>query len=156
MGKILKPLETCGRTGINMMTADGQKHRTHPLFATFIGDYPEQVLTTCIYTGECPQCPTGRNSLGDHDPNVPPGLRDLDVILQALDSFDDDPAGFLQTCSSAGVKPVVAPFWKDLPYVNIYQSITPDILHQLFQGVIKHLVNWLISAFGAAEIDACC
>ena len=156
MGKILKPLETYGRTGIKMTTADGHKHRTHPLFATFIGDYPKQVLTTCIYTGECPQCSTGRDSLGDHDPNVPPGLRDLDVILRALYSFDDDPAGFLQTCSSAGVKPVIAPFWKDLPYVNIYQSITPDILHQLYQGVIKHLVSWLVSAFGGAEIDARC
>ena len=113
-------------------------------------------MTTCVYTGECPQCSTGHDSLGDHDPNVPPGLQDLDVILRVLGSFDDDPAGFLQTCSSAGVKPVIAPFWKDLPYVNIYQSITPDILHQLYQGVIKHLVSWLVSAFGGAEIDARC
>jgi hypothetical protein len=59
-------------------------------------------------------------------------------------------------CSNAGIKPVVSPFWRDLPFVNIYQSITPDILHQLYQGVIKHLVHWLISAFGAAEIDARC
>ncbi|KAJ7795007.1 hypothetical protein B0H14DRAFT_3555966 [Mycena olivaceomarginata] len=31
-----------------------------------------------------------------------------------------------------------------------------DILHQLYQGVIKHVVNWLKAAFGPAEIDARC
>jgi hypothetical protein len=74
MGKILEPLQECGKTGINMVTADGQKHRNHPLFATFIGDYPEQVLTTCTRTGECPKCPTDRYSLGDYNPNVAPTL----------------------------------------------------------------------------------
>ncbi|KAJ7795959.1 hypothetical protein B0H14DRAFT_3093459 [Mycena olivaceomarginata] len=44
----------------------------------------------------------------------------------------------------------------DLPFVNIFLSITPDILHQLYQGVIKHVVNWLKAAFGPAEIDARC
>jgi len=41
------------------------------------------------------------------------------------------------------------------PLVDIYLSITPDILHQLLQGVMKHLISWVTSlgAFGPAEID---
>ena len=31
---------------------------------------------------------------------------------------------------------------------------TPDILHQLYQGVIKHLIAWIESAYSEAEIDA--
>ncbi|KAI0727006.1 hypothetical protein C8Q72DRAFT_758883, partial [Fomitopsis betulina] len=45
-------------------------------------------------------------------------------------------------------------FWEQLPYVNIYRSITPDILHQLLQGVIKHLLSWITDIIGDDEIDA--
>ena len=48
------------------------------------------------------------------------------------------------------------PFWQHLPFLNIYESITPDILHQLYQGVLKHVVKWLWEAVGEAEIDARC
>ncbi|KAJ7310826.1 hypothetical protein DFH08DRAFT_918220 [Mycena albidolilacea] len=43
-----------------------------------------------------------------------------------------------------------------LPYTNIFRSISPDILHQLYQGIIKHLIVWLIECCGEAEIDARC
>ncbi|KAJ7862263.1 hypothetical protein B0H14DRAFT_2349626 [Mycena olivaceomarginata] len=43
------------------------------------------------------------------------------------------------------------PFWEDLPCVNIYLSITPDVLHQLYQGVIKHVVLFLSAQ--AEDID---
>ena len=52
------------------------------------------------------------------------------------------------------MKPIYHPFWELLPFVNIYQAITPDVLHQLHQGVLKHLLSWLAKAYGAAEIDA--
>ena len=94
--------------------------------------------------------------MGDYIRNQNPGLRDLDQILEALDSFDDDPGQFLQTCAEVGIKPVVDPFWKDLPYVHIYRSITPNILHQLYQGILKHLIGWVIKVFGPLEIDALC
>ncbi|KAJ4467158.1 hypothetical protein C8J55DRAFT_538258 [Lentinula edodes] len=40
----------------------------------------------------------------------------------------------------------------DLPYTNIFTSITPDILHQLYQGVMKHLISWVTDI--CDEIDA--
>jgi hypothetical protein len=101
-------------------------------------------------------CPTARDKLGDYVRHQNPGLRDLDRILEALDSFDNDPGGFLQACADARVKPVVNPFWKDLPYVHIYRSITPDILHQLYQGILKHLIGWVTQALGPLEVDARC
>lgn len=47
------------------------------------------------------------------------------------------------------------PFWERLPFTNIFLSITPDILHQLHQGISKYLIRWLIQFWGE-EIDACC
>lgn len=70
---------------------------------------------------------------------------------------DIKPVGeFLKACRDEGIKPIYRPFWDDLPYANPYLAITPDILHQLYQGVLKHLVAWVIKAYGAAEIDARC
>ncbi|TFY57388.1 hypothetical protein EVJ58_g7052, partial [Rhodofomes roseus] len=52
------------------------------------------------------------------------------------------------------IKPLTDPFWRDLPYVNIYASLPPDILHQLYQGMVKHVIAWVKSAYGARVIDA--
>ncbi|KJA19341.1 hypothetical protein HYPSUDRAFT_1096163 [Hypholoma sublateritium FD-334 SS-4] len=156
LGRILEPLRAAGVSGIHMATGNGSVHRNHPILACFSGDYPEQVLVTCTKTGECPTCDAPRDELGMYDLDQNPKLRDLGEILKVLDSFDNDPGGFLQACSEAGIKPVVEPFWKELPYVHIYRSITPDILHQLYQGIIKHLIAWITQALGALEIDARC
>ncbi|KAF8894749.1 hypothetical protein BD779DRAFT_1609383 [Infundibulicybe gibba] len=45
---------------------------------------------------------------------------------------------------------------QDLPYVNIYRSITSDILHQVYQGIVKHLILWIEKLYGPEEIDERC
>jgi hypothetical protein len=156
MGRILQPLQDAGVSGIFMTSGDGLTRRNHPLFACFIGDYPEQILVTCVSTGKCPSCAKLHAEFGEYNLDEVPGFRDIEKVLAALDSFDDDPGGFLQTCAEAGIKPIVDPFWKDLPYTHIYRSITPDILHQLYQGILKHVIGWVTAACGPEEIDARC
>ena len=156
MAQILSPPRHAGESGVFMTTGDGITYCSHPLLACFAGDYPEQVLTTATFTGQCPVCPISHDQLGAYNRNTSTGLRKLEIILQALDSFDEDPAGFLQACKGSGIKPIVNPFWKDLPYVHIYRSITPDVLHQLYQGIVKHVISWVTRACGSAEIDARC
>ncbi|EGO02616.1 hypothetical protein SERLA73DRAFT_47378, partial [Serpula lacrymans var. lacrymans S7.3] len=41
---------------------------------------------------------------------------------------------------------VYKPFWTGFPHCNIHIAITPDILHQLYQGVFKHMVVCYSSA----------
>ncbi|THU98872.1 hypothetical protein K435DRAFT_660005 [Dendrothele bispora CBS 962.96] len=45
------------------------------------------------------------------------------------------------------------PFWKDLPFTNIHDSLTPDALHQLYQGVMAHLINWVQEMMSKEELD---
>lgn len=165
MSKVLGPLQEAGKSGVFMTSANCLVRQSHPLLAAFIGDYPEQILTTCTKTGECLTCPASHNDLGEYNPNDPtPWLHNLDSILDTLDSFNDNPGGFLQTCAGGflqtcadmGIKPIVNPFWKELPYVHIYWSIMPDILHQLYQGVVKHTIGWVMAALSKAEINAQC
>ena len=104
-----------------MTSGDGLTRRIHPLLACVVEDYPEQVLTTCVPTGQCPTCQILWNELGEFSPNNALELRDLSCILEALDTFDDNPSDFLKTCKEAGIKLVINPFWKELPYANIYR-----------------------------------
>ena len=114
-----------------------------------------QVLVTGCKTGECPKCPISHLEVGD-DTDTSRSFRDLGKVLDALAAAEDGPRAFTRACCEAGIKPLHHPFWEALPYTNIYYAITPDILHQLYQGVIKHLVGWLQKVCGADEINACC
>ncbi|KAI0684824.1 hypothetical protein BC835DRAFT_1461247 [Cytidiella melzeri] len=156
MKKVLEPLEKAGVSGLTMVSGNGATYKTHPIFACFVGDYPEQILASLGTTGKCACCPIPHDWLGDHVPDMASKLQDLSAILNILDSFKDHPEKFLKSCAEGNVKPVIEPFWINLPYTHIFRSITPDILHQLYQGIVKHLVAWLIEAFGAAKIDARC
>ncbi|KIK72125.1 hypothetical protein PAXRUDRAFT_799979, partial [Paxillus rubicundulus Ve08.2h10] len=126
-----------------MRSGDGVLRRAHPIVACYIGDYPEQLLVTGVKTGECPGCDIPCGELGSHGVGAAIKFRDLGNILDALSLVDGDPLGFTKACANVGIKPIYRPFWDDLPYCNIYRAMTPDILHQLYQGLIKHLIAWI-------------
>lgn len=155
LSTILKPLILAGTHGIAVTSGDGIVRRGHPIFAMYIGDYPEQLLVTCCKNGTCPKCDIPADEMGDDtDSNRP--LRDLVKILDALSEVENTAGAFNKACREAGIKPVPHPFWEGFPYVNVFRSITPDILHQLHQGVVKHVLTWLKAAYGAEELDARC
>ncbi|TEB37737.1 hypothetical protein FA13DRAFT_1751781 [Coprinellus micaceus] len=137
---ILEPLREAGIQGLELQSGDGVVRRGFPIVAAYVGDYPEQLLVTCLKNGRCPRCPVDPLELGN--PAAVKNTRDLEPILNAL--------------NSAGIKPVPDPFWHHLPFLNIYQSITPDLLHQLYQGVLKALIGWVHTICGSSEIDARC
>ena len=130
----------------------GTMRRVHPILAVFVGDYPEQVLVTGIKSTECPKCDISSKELGN--PQAPSNPRDIYMARDALSKVSGILRDFKDACKQARIKPILRPFWESLPFLDIFQAITPDILHQLLQGIIKHLVSWLVQAYGAAEIDA--
>ncbi|KAG1746413.1 hypothetical protein EDB19DRAFT_1952622 [Suillus lakei] len=133
MAHVLLPLENAGLDGLAMHSGDGISCHCHPLFACFVGDYPKQVLTSAIKTTECPKCDIPPNELESSTAAFE--IRDLNNVLDALATTDVRDLKFIQACRDAGIKPVVHPFWERLPYANIFQAITPNILHQLYQGL---------------------
>ncbi|KAG9121340.1 hypothetical protein FRC07_002734, partial [Ceratobasidium sp. 392] len=75
----------------------------------------------------------------------------------------------LQLCTSEGscpnksqhiaeLKPLnlkpVWPWWGDIPDVNLATCFTPDLLHQLYQGIFKtHILRWLRHLVGKKVVD---
>ncbi|KAJ7936703.1 hypothetical protein B0H13DRAFT_1569137, partial [Mycena leptocephala] len=113
MSHILAPLKTAGAMGMPVTSGDGVTRRGHPIYATFVGDYPEQCLVIAVKAGECPTCEVPRDELGV-DAGYP--LRDLESILSAFDSLDEGPTFYAHACAEAGIKPIYHPFWEGLPY----------------------------------------
>ncbi|KAI0038057.1 hypothetical protein FA95DRAFT_1506102 [Auriscalpium vulgare] len=150
MRRIFGTLKEHSRDGVLMASGDGIVRRCHPIFATFIGDYPEQALVACIKYGLCPKCEVEHDDLGLYE-EAP--SRDLASTLRALRTVDRGPETFFEECAEAGIKPVSHPFWEDLSFANVFVAITPDILHQMYQGMVKHMLSWLEDAFGASEIN---
>ncbi|KAF9790566.1 hypothetical protein BJ322DRAFT_999138 [Thelephora terrestris] len=66
MSRMLAPLEDLVKAGpIEMTSGDGTVRRTFPIFACFVGNYPEQVLASGCSAGDCPWCPARRLELED-------------------------------------------------------------------------------------------
>ena len=66
---------------------------------------------------------------------------------------------YIKACNIQNVNGTVpSPFWDGLPYTNIHLSQTPDVLHQLYQGVLRHLLEWCQTLMTEAELDRriCC
>ena len=154
LGRIFEPLVEAGTQGVRMFQGDGVAHHCYPILACLSMDYQEQVLATGIKTGLYPNCPIPRDEIGEGGDEYP--IRDLNKVLEALSKADGDLTEFKRVCEEAGVKPIYHPFWERLPYTHIFQSITPNVLHQLYQGVIRHLISWLKDCCGSVEIDARC
>ena len=151
MHDVLGPISSCGETGLDLMSGDGVWRRCHPIFAAFIGDYPEQALMTCTYYGRCPKCTVPPTQLGEYG-SFPPRVHS--TVLDTYHLANSDVHTFYSTCGEVGMKPIYHPFWETLPLMDVFCSITPDILHQLYQGMVKHIISWVTDVFGAVAINA--
>ncbi|KAI6021999.1 hypothetical protein EDC04DRAFT_2869790 [Pisolithus marmoratus] len=137
MSLLLRPLLDAGRNGKAMICADGCLCQVHLILAAYVADFPEQCLVAC-------------NKERNHKEYAWCSMADTLKTLRCKHrngrsrKFDDK-----------GLCTVYEPFWKDLPFTNIFACITPDILHQLHKGVFHdHLLHWCISIVGEKEIDA--
>ncbi|KAF8057386.1 hypothetical protein FPV67DRAFT_1724001, partial [Lyophyllum atratum] len=144
------PLIDAGKNGVRMNCADGFVRITYPIVAAYVADYPEQCLVVGCQENSCPKCTVKPKQRGDPVHSV---LRDPEKTLRTLaeKARGEHPADFIRQ----SLRPI-NPFWKDLPFCNIFACITPDILHQLHKGVFKdHIVSWASAAVsgGAAEVD---
>ena len=154
MSCVTKPLRKPGRVGADMTSGDGVTRHGHTIYALTVADYQEQILVVGVYKGDCPVCPAKKDELDD-DEDI--DIRDMGAVLDAIAKANNpDPRVYAEACRMAGIKPIVGLFYRSLPYSHIFKSIAPDILHQLYQGVIKHLMAWLKAAVDPAEINARC
>ncbi|KJA18013.1 hypothetical protein HYPSUDRAFT_119030, partial [Hypholoma sublateritium FD-334 SS-4] len=144
MRTVLEPLIDAGKGGIEMTSSNGAVRNIFPILTSYVADYPEQCLVTCTKYGTCVKCKVKASDLANA--TAAPKRTQLwteSVIQDAKADSGGNRGQFHKYCMSFDVAgSVYRPFWEGFPLVDIHQTITPDVLHQLYQGVFKHLVSW--------------
>ncbi|EIW52175.1 uncharacterized protein TRAVEDRAFT_155978 [Trametes versicolor FP-101664 SS1] len=149
MEKIFSTLVAAGTTGVVMTCADGHIRRVFPILAAYVADYPEQCLIACCKENRCPRCLVPRKKRGERK-RFPARNHAATADLLRRVGEGEDPARF----TTQGLRPVYRPFWANLPHTDMFECITPDILHQIHKGVIKdHLLPWCQKLVGKKAVD---
>ncbi|KAA1480068.1 hypothetical protein DENSPDRAFT_789890, partial [Dentipellis sp. KUC8613] len=130
---------------------DGKIRKVHPILAAYVADYPEQCLVACAKNGGCPKCLP--EHLEDPDPGRKRTHEETLRIIADLKSRTTSRSAFAQACLDQNLSGVEEPFWAGFPHTDIYRSLTPDVLHQLYQGVFKHLLEWCSKMLSKEELD---
>jgi len=155
MKTVLEPLKKAGKEGVRMTSSNGDIRQVHPILTCYVADYPEQCLVTCTKYGTCVKCQRSADDLQNPKPGDPRTKQWTEkIILNAKKKSKGKPTAFHAECMANNVAGgVYSPFWQDFPYTDIHKCITPDVLHQLYQGIFKHLVGWCQSVVGEKALD---
>lgn len=150
MRTMLQSLKKAGQDGVTMDCSDGFVRKMYLILAAYIADYPEQCLVCCCGESSCPGCTCLPSCRGD---TTHAKWRNRAETLQILreQANREHPAAFVDQHLRA-----INPFWADLPHCDIFRCMTPDLLHELHNGVFgDHIVKWTTSAMagGEAELD---
>ena len=140
---------------MEIIGGDGLVRLVFPVLACYVADYPEQCLVTCSKYGTCLKCQARADELLELKKSTARTQTwTMDTINQTKASAETNSA-FRTKCMEAGVGGVFLSFWHGFPHCDIHHSITPDVLHQLYQGVFKHMLEWLGDLMDEEVLDAC-
>ncbi|KAH9021931.1 hypothetical protein EDB84DRAFT_1511344 [Lactarius hengduanensis] len=134
LAEVLSPLRPWMTTPVVRRCPDGHFRRVIFDLIAFIADYPEQMMLTGLIQGWCAKCTALSTNLDVYavprTPNYTETLRD---ILDSRTLWDEH-----------GIDDDIVPFTSNFPRANIYQMISPDLLHQVIKGTFKdNLVDWV-------------
>lgn len=154
MRVVLEPLIDAGKNGMEVVGGDGSVRMVHPILACYVADYPEQCLVTCAKYGTCPKCQALEDDLGERWPKERRTQRDTLHKISVANAESTFLSNFQQLCKEHHISGGVhRPFWRGFPFCDIHLAITSDVLHQLYQGVVKHLTTWCSSLMDDSELD---
>lgn len=138
-------------SGWPTVCGDGYLRSIIPTLPSYPADYPEQGTVTCCKG--CPVCDIPDNEMGQ--PKIG-NIRNQEETLNHLHIAGNmwgaqDAEEYLK---SHRLKYVFRPWWEGMTRCNIHLASTPDLLHQIWQGIIKHLTKWVRLILGDVEFDA--
>ncbi|QRV73447.1 beige protein [Ceratobasidium sp. AG-Ba] len=123
----------------------------------YLADLEEQYVIAALDKSNCIHCVATTNDFGSPEPL---SVRTSQSILDAISRVQDerhpnaDPYHFSLGAGKERLCDVEYPFWAGLPFVDICQVLSVDLLHSFYKYFFDHPFQWNVYSLGEAEIDA--
>ncbi|KIM80298.1 hypothetical protein PILCRDRAFT_9821 [Piloderma croceum F 1598] len=152
LARIFEPLRAGMTTPEVVKCPDGHFRRAIYGLGPYIADYPEQVWLAGIVQGWCPKCDAHPKNLDAAGARRRTRAK-TDFLISSWDP------GTLWT--DFGIRADIVPFTHCFPRADIYDLLSPDLLHQVIKGTFKdHIVMWvnqyLMEEHGEADYFRIC
>ncbi|KAJ3500836.1 hypothetical protein NLJ89_g9614 [Agrocybe chaxingu] len=150
---MLEPLIKAGKEGVDMTGGNGEIQQVYPILACYVANFPEQCLVSCTKYGTCPKCRTPAKDLQNPNPAEPRTAEWTLGIIEEGRRNGKGANGAYKYCMERDVSGSVhRPFWEGFPHFDIHKSITPDILHQLYQGLFLRYLDLNVKIWHAFSL----
>ena len=141
---IFEPLEDVTKRGKEMNCSDGKVRQCFPVLAAWIADHAENETLHGLKRMSCAVCEVPLDRLGLDAKEVHP-TRDYQkyaAIEQHYVNTGDEHNSNVASLSAVGVK-MGRNVFTGLSRVEIPLLFKPDILHNIYLGLFKHLMQWI-------------
>ncbi|KAG8738804.1 hypothetical protein FRC10_006456 [Ceratobasidium sp. 414] len=126
----------------------------------YIADLEEQWLIAGLGGLTCPHCTRDANHLGDLEsgsPRTPADIlhhiRKIKKDYKAAWGRSPSIEEFMNLAGTQHLNGVNKPFWKTLPRLNIFEVLSPDLLHGFHKFFYDHIYRFNRTGMGQEEYD---
>ena len=144
---IFRPLDALFNTGKLMLCADGRMRQCYPVICAWTADYFENIHLHSIKQPHCPVCEAPKSSFGEGNSSSWQ-LRDYRLYFQkmilATQGDETERWEARQYLEDRAVGTSEGVFW-NMKCISPTTIIVPDILHTIYLGMLKHLMDWVTS-----------
>jgi len=158
--EIFRPLDAASQHGVDLLCPDGFTRRCYPKICTWVADYFENVFLHSIAYSRCPKCEAPESIYGVDKPQGGSGTaRDPATYAEMMNEYlngggtPEENASVLEELKTRGVRPAEGVFW-GLRCVDQMSLVVPDLLHTVYLGVLKHLMEWLVKWLNTEKLMA--
>ena len=137
---ILSPLQDPARDGVPIDCADGKVQRCFPILAGWIVDHMENVALHRIKSNVSPRCKVPTGELESNTKVYP--VRDYTRYQCFKDGNRIAETDHDITPASLGISFGQIIFY-GLPRVSPSDLHKPDMLHTVYLGIFKHMMDWI-------------
>jgi hypothetical protein len=139
---IFKPLQAVADLGIDIQCADGKVRRCFPVLAAWVADHLENITLHGIGSQRCPKCEVTADHLGTDSRQLFP-LRNYERYKEVTEEYmRTGDERLVDSLEQVGVK-INRNVFEGLSRVQISLLHMPDLLHNIYLGLFKHLMEWI-------------